>query len=114
MDKIKNYQQIIKNGLTEYASFLMLPPPEPPYEIALAFDDEHGQYILREVGWAKKTWIRETPLHVTLRNNKIWIEEDWTEEGIATYFLDHGVPNDDIVLGFQPPYMRPYTEFAAS
>jgi hypothetical protein len=37
-----------------------------------------------------------------------------TAEGIATYFLDHGVPNDQIVLGFQAPTMRPYTEFAVA
>ena len=111
MDKIKNYQALVKEGLEHYAELFSF-PPDPSSEIALAFDDEHGQYILREIGWAKKTWIRETPLHVTLRNNKIWIEEDWTEEGIATYFLEHGVPNEDIVLGFQPPNMRQYTEFA--
>ena len=113
MDKIKTYQKIVKKGLKEYASWLAESPPEPIFEVALAFDDDHGQYILREVGWTKKSWIRETPLHITLRNGKIWIEEDWTEEGIATYLLEQGVPNDDIVLGFQPPDMRPYTEFAA-
>ena len=51
---------------------------------------------------------------MTVKRYKIWIEEDWTEEGVATYFLEHGVPNQDIVLGFQPPQMREYTEFAAA
>ncbi|MBV7337783.1 XisI protein [Chloroflexi bacterium TSY] len=113
MDKVENYRSIIKQALEEYAA-LLAAPPEPSYEIALAFDDQHGQYILREIGWTKNNWIRETPLHIVLRNNKIWIEEDWTEEGIATYFLEHGVPSEDIVLGFQPPQTRQHTEFATA
>jgi len=45
---------------------------------------------------------------------KIWIEEDMTEDGIATYFLEQGVPREDIVLAFHPPFMRPLTEFAVA
>jgi len=108
-----DYKNIIKRALEEYAIQLSS-PPKPSYEIALAFDDEHGQYILREIGWTKSNWIRETPLHIVLRDNKIWIEEDWIEDGIATYFLKYGVPNEDIVLGFQPPQMRQHTEFAVA
>ena len=113
MDKVNQYQALIKRSLKEYAS-LLSSPPAPSYEVALAFDDEHGQYILREIGWTKNNWIRETPVHIVLRDGKIWIEEDWTEEGIATYLLEHDVPKEDIVLGFQPPSMRQYTEFAVA
>jgi len=45
---------------------------------------------------------------------KIWIEEYMTEEGIATYFLEQGVPRENIVLAFHPPFMRPLTEFAVA
>ncbi len=47
-------------------------------------------------------------------NDKIWIEQDWTENGIATELLEAGVPNEDIVLGFRHPERRPLTEFAAA
>ncbi len=53
-------------------------------------------------------------LHVAIRDAKIWIEEDWTEEGIATYFVVQGIPRHDIILGFQHPTMRPLTEFAVA
>ncbi len=36
------------------------------------------------------------------------------EEGIATWFLEQDVPQSKIVLGFQPPTLRPYTEFAVA
>ena len=33
---------------------------------------------------------------------------------LIAQFLEHGVPNRAIVLGFQPPQNRPYTEFAVA
>ena len=80
MDKIKTYQDIVKKGLKEYAAWVEEDPPELDFEVALAFDDEHGQYILREIGWTEKTWIRETRLHLTLHKGKIWIEIVQTEQ----------------------------------
>lgn len=109
------YPALIKQALQAYRNAVVQNALEPlPYELALIFDDEHKQYIVRSVGWQKNKRILITILHVALRNGKIWIEEDWTAEGIATYFLAHGVPNDQIVLGFQAPTMRPYTEFAVA
>jgi len=113
MDKLGKYQQLAKTALSEYAALLSA-PPQPQHEVTLAFDDEHRQYILREVGWDHKKWIHRTVLHVSIRNNKLWIDEDWTEDGIATFFIQHNVPKEDIVLGFQAPEMRPYSEFAVA
>jgi hypothetical protein len=49
---------------------------------------------------------------VDIRNGKIWIQHDGTEEGIANRLIASGVPKEDIVLGFHSPFMRQYTEFA--
>ena len=38
--------------------------------------------------------------------------EDWTEENFAEQLLAVGIPNNDIVLAFNPPDIRQYTEFA--
>lgn len=111
MDRVKSYSQLIKQALSEYADVLNS-PPQPDYSVTLAFDDEHQQYLLRRIGWTATGRLRQTDLHVCLRNGKIWIEEDWTEEGIATWLLEHGVPQTDIVLGFQPPMVRQQSEFA--
>lgn len=42
------------------------------------------------------------------------MEEDWTEEGVATHFLTAGIPKEQIVLGFKHPEIRPYTDFAVA
>jgi hypothetical protein len=64
------------------------------------------------VGWTDGRRVRRTVLYVRLLNGKFWIDEDWTENGIATDLLRAAVPKDDIVLAFQPPERRPLTEFA--
>lgn len=113
MDKINRYQKLTKQYLIDFAN-LMNSQPVPNLETALSFDDEHQRYLLLKIGWTNQHRTCHTLLHVALKNGKIWVEEDMTEEGIATFFLEKGVPHEDIVLGFQPPEMRPYTEFAVA
>ncbi len=113
MDRLSHYKSIIKQFFTEYSA-LLTAPPEPELDVIVALDDERGHYLLLKAGWKDNRYIRHFILHVAIHNDKIWIEEDWTEKGIATYFLEQGIPHQDIVLGFQPPQMRPYTEFAAA
>jgi hypothetical protein len=113
VDKLSEYRRIIKQALIEHIA-LAERSPLPEVETVPAFDEAHDEYIVRDVGWLKRRRVRNTFLHLRLRNGKIWIEEDWTEEGIATALLNAGVPKEDIVLGFQPPEMRPYTEFAVA
>jgi len=113
MDRVEAYPTLIKQALSNYVA-LVEKSPHLPYQVVAVFDDEHQHYIVRKVGWKDNKRILKTVLHVALQNGKIWIEEDLTEEGIATWFLDHGVPPTEIVLGFQPPLIRPYTEFAVA
>jgi hypothetical protein len=111
METLAQYQTLIKQALNDYAVFLTL-PPKPPYQVTVVCDDEHHHYLVRKLGWTKKRRIRQTVLHVAIYEGKIRIEEDWTEEGIASYFLDHGVPEEDIILGFQPPQIRSFIQQA--
>ncbi len=66
-----------------------------------------------KMGWHQDNRIKRNVIHVRLKNQKIWIEEDWTEDGIATDLLQAGVQREDIVLAFHPPRLRQFTEFAA-
>ncbi|MDB5354704.1 MAG: xisI [Phycisphaerales bacterium] len=113
MDKLTTYQKLLKDTLTALAA-LINRQPVPGVTAECALDDERGQYLLLTVGWSRNKRVRGTTVYVRLRDGKIWIEEDWTEEGITSGLLKSGVPKEDIVLGFQPPQMRPLTEFAVA
>ncbi|MEQ8757304.1 MAG: element excision factor XisI family protein [Coleofasciculus sp. G1-WW12-02] len=46
--------------------------------------------------------------------NKVWIQRDGTEDGIALDLENAGIPKDHIVLGFKPPEVRPMTGYAVT
>jgi len=58
--------------------------------------------------------VKAISVYVRIKNEKIYIEEDWTEEGIATELLQECVPKEDIVLAFHDPETRKLTEFAVA
>ena len=70
--------------------------------------------MLMRVGWRGETRVRRSVFYLRLKDGKIWIEEDWTSEGVATELVAAGVPPEAIVLAFKPPELRPLTEFAAA
>ncbi len=113
MDKTRQYRSLLKILLAEYQS-LYSRAYGMDVETSIVADEEHDYYFLVQVGWERGKRIRHNVGYVRLRNGKFWIEEDRTEDGIVTDLLAKGVPNDDIVLAFNPPEMRQLTEFAAA
>ena len=86
----------------------------PGVDIDIIADDANGEYLLMRVGWEGETRIRRPVFYLRIRNEKIWIEEDWTQESVASELMRAGVPNGDIVLAFNPPSVRHLTEFAVA
>lgn len=113
MEKLTHYQNLIKQILTEYER-ISAQVPDPDVDEVLMFDDDRKQYLWFNIGWKNKKRVKAISVYVRLKNNKIHIEEDWTEEGIATELIRLGVPVSDIVLAFHPPEERKYTEFATA
>jgi hypothetical protein len=83
-------------------------------EIQLLFDKERNHYQVLNIGWKDQKRIYGVIIHVDLKDDKIWIQRDGTEIGIANQLVALGVPKEDIVLGFQAPYKRQLNEFAVS
>lgn len=110
MDTKLRYQEIVKSILqkhVEYRRSLL-----DSYNSQALFDDERGRYLILDWGWNGDNYLHATPIHIDLIDNKIWIQYDDTEEGIASDLLENGVPKEDIVLGFRHPKVRLHTGFA--
>jgi len=73
---------------------------------------EADRYLLVEVGWKNGYRIYGTFLHIDIIDNKLWIQHDGTEEGIADELVALGIPKQQIILGFKPIERRKITEFA--
>ena len=80
----------------------------------LLLDPIREHYLLMKMGWYQDNRIKSNVIHVRLKDGKIWIEEDRTEDGIAIDLLQAGVSCEDIILAFHPPRLRPFTEFATA
>jgi hypothetical protein len=113
MDQLMDYKASIRTIMEAYARLYRLSPDAEVDEVFIT-DNEQGVYVLQALGWSGAKRIKHTHLYVRLRNGKIWIEEDWTERGIANDLVQAGVPREDLVLGFQPPEKRALTEFAVA
>ncbi len=113
MDKIKKYRRAIKEILGRYKEILDR-RENPPLESVFIFDQQNDNYTWLKFGWQNGRRFEGISVFVRLKNGKFYIEEDWTEEGIAVELMEKDVPAKDIVLAFQQPEMRQYTEFALS
>ncbi|MGK7928508.1 MAG: XisI protein [Spirulina sp.] len=111
MDKLTHYQNLVKQILTEYER-ISSQVPDPDIDEVLMFDDQRSQYLWFNIGWKDRRRVKAISVYVRIKNEKIYIEEDWTEEGIANELLRKGVTKEDIVLAFHDPETRKLTEFA--
>jgi len=72
---------------------------------------EQDHYQLLNVGWHGNRRVRGCVLQIDIKNEKIWIQHDGTEIGVANELVEWGVPKEDIILAYHAPYKRPYTGF---
>lgn len=109
MDKLENYRNIVEKLIREHAA---MPYSYGQIERRTMFDREKDSYLLYIVGWNNRGRVHGINTHIDIINNKIYIQHDGTEEGIATDLEREGVPKSDIVLAFRSPETRKYTEYA--
>ncbi|MGB0560295.1 MAG: XisI protein [Spirulinaceae cyanobacterium] len=111
MDKLAQYQKLICDFfLAQYS------PDEDSAEIEsqLVLDCKRNRYLLIDLGWNDIKRIYACVMHLDIRDGKVWIQRNMTEVDIAATLVEMGIPKEDIVLGLQPAYKRPYTGYGAA
>jgi hypothetical protein len=114
MDKLTRYREAVKSTLLDWYAYVSRATPKNGTDAECAFDDERGNYMLIFVGWHDGKRKQSIYIFVRIKDGKVWIEEDWTDRGIADELLRAGIPKEDIVLAFHSPEMRHLTEFAVA
>ncbi|MDZ8056470.1 MAG: XisI protein [Aulosira sp. ZfuVER01] len=111
MDKLTRYRQLVQKILHDHSE------QKPAYgniEVESIFDTERDHYQIVHVGWEDQNWVHSCIIHIDIKNGKIWLQWNATEDDIAANLVAAGVPKEDIVLGFQSPFMRQFTEYAVN
>ncbi|MEB3341273.1 XisI protein [Okeania sp.] len=110
MDTLKaKYRSAVEKVLCDYAEFL---GNDDKVQMELVLDGNSDRYLLVETGWDDGYRIYGTLLHLNIIDDKIWIQHDGTEEGVANELVAAGIPKDSIVLGFRTLQERKLTGFA--
>jgi XisI protein len=105
----RNYAQIVRELLNQHSQYK---PANGDIEVETIFDLEHDRYQIVQMGWKRQRRVHHTMMHIDIRDGKIWLLHNTTEHELAIELMGLGVPKSDIVLGFCPPEMRHFTDFA--
>jgi hypothetical protein len=111
MDKLEKYRAAIQKVLKDYVS---VPIASGEIDSQLIFDKERDRYQVVSVGWAGHRRVHGCVLHLDIINGKIWVQQNTTELQIGQELVTMGIPREDIILGFQAPYVRQYTDFGVA
>ena len=88
MEKLEKYRQFVEQIIREYGQYK---PAYGEVEVQMIFDRENDHYQLMNVGWDDYERIRGCVLQIDLKNGKIWIQHNGSEDHIAEYLVAKGV-----------------------
>jgi XisI protein len=109
MDKLEQYRQIVREVIHHYTN---ITSSQNGVESIAVCDVDSDNYMVVDIGWGNAGRVHSMPIHLRIKNGKIWLEWDGTDQEIALKLLDAGVPKTDIVLAFYRPERRKITEFS--
>ena len=109
MAGVEDYRSIITQLLNQYEKY---PPATGNIEMETIFDEIQERYQLVAVGWQGKIRVHGCLIHIDIKGDKVWLQHDSTDAEIAKTLIEMGIPENHIVLGFQPEDYRRHTNFA--
>lgn len=117
MEEVVNkihYKAILSSYLEELAAQYNS-QPNRHLEYQALIDIERGHFQLLKLGWYNRQYIYTVLVHFDVKvDGKVWIQLNDTEMLVADEIVDRGIAKEDVVLGYKPDYMRPFTGFAAA
>jgi hypothetical protein len=111
MANLAQYREIVQQLLQDYAA---LSRDDQEVETEIICDTTRDHYQLVHVGWQNDRRVYGGILHLDIKDGKIWLQHNGTENDIAAELVEMGVPKTDIVIGFHSPFKRQFTEYAIS
>jgi hypothetical protein len=111
MDPLIDEREIIRRTLRPYADVRYA---YGDIHNETVFDEQNARYLIMSSGWMDGRRVHGCLIHVEFIDDKIWIQRDGTEDGIADELVAAGIPRSRIVLGFWDPEARKLGDFAAA
>jgi ketopantoate reductase len=111
MERIDRWRETLREIIQRYAD---IPDRYTGVSTYLLVSNDLNHYMLMQEGWYQKQRFHGAIIHAEIRDDKIWIHYDGVEDGITDELVAAGVPKENIVLAFHPPYVRCDTGYAVA
>lgn len=111
MASIEELRHAIAKVFEEWEAF---PSDISKFRIEGVMDVHTDRYTLTHVDFDGDRYKSHLLAQLEIRDSKIWILTDNTEEGVAAELVAAGVPKSQIVLGYYSSAMRQQGDFAVA
>lgn len=78
----------------------------PDARMFTVFDEVRGHFLVIEEGWLDKKHLYNPLVHIESKDGQVWVQQDFTNHGIANDLAGAGIPKERIVLGYKPASER--------
>lgn len=102
MEKLAQYQRILSEFVEEFAN--------APFSVQTQLQNQavtdtiHNHFQVVTMGWDKGQFVFDIVLHFDIKDNKIWIQQNWTDILLDQELVKRGVAATDIKVGFLSQY----------
>lgn len=111
MDTITRLRNAVKQVIERHTQY---PPPSDDIRVEKIFDETQDHYALVYAGWQNRHRVEGQVIHLDIINEKIWIQHDGTDRGVAYELEELGISKQEIVLAFKAPHRRALTGYAVA
>jgi len=111
MDTRAADREMIAKVLADYAA---IPYAHGDVSTQTVFDRASDHYLLMIVGNENERRVHACLVHIDRIDDKIWIQTDGTERGMAPALVRGGIPPERIILAFSSEGPSPYTDVLAA
>jgi gluconate kinase len=106
---LEQYRSVLHKILDDYVQLIHL---DSDVRVYVLVSQDQNHFMLMHEGWQRQKRLYGAIVHAEIRDDKIWIHYDGTEDGITDELLASGMTKDQIVLAFHPPDVRQHTGYA--
>src|SRR5579862_3705522 len=103
MAAVNAYADIVEKVLDVYTK---IPYAHGDLTCEAIYDRNRGRFVLITLGWDDDERVHHPLVHIDIVNDKLWIQTDNTEHGVAPDLVQAGIPKANVVLAFRPLEMR--------
>lgn len=111
MDTRTTDREVIEKVLADYAA---VPYAHDDVATETVFDRESDRYLLMIVGSEKGRRVHGCLVHIDRIGDKIWVQADGTERGMAPALVRGGIAPERIILAFFSEGPYPYSDVLAA